>query len=176
MTDSSRGEARSFDPRRDVFSERAFEDLYRDTFPIVWAIARRAARTDEEAEDVAQRAYLAVFDYWSKGRLREDPSHLLYRVAKRGAIDVMRARSRRLRLFERLPKGPESDVVGGPLGRALRRLRPQEASLLMLQAAGGFSYEELARIEHASVSAIRSRLHRARRALAKHYEDEGGEW
>jgi RNA polymerase sigma factor (sigma-70 family) len=174
--DSSRDDVRSFDPGRDVFSERAFEDLYRDTFPIVWAIARRAARTDEEAEDVAQKAYLAVFDYWSRGALREHPTHLLFRVAKRGAIDVLRARTRRLRLFERLPKEQESDVVGGPLGRALRRMPANDASLIMLQAAGGFSYEELARIERTSVAAIRSRLHRARKKLATHYEAEGGEW
>lgn len=176
MDDSSRGETRSFDPRRDIFSERAFEDLYRDTFATVWAIARRAARTDEEAEDVAQKAYLAVFDYWRRGALREDPRHLLFRVAKRGAIDLLRARQRGLRLFAKLPKEQETDVVGGPLGRALKRLRPDDAALVMLQAAGGFSYEELARIERASVAAIRSRLHRARQALAKHYEDEGGEW
>jgi len=159
-----------------VFTERGFEELYRDTFPVVWAIARRAARTDEEAEDVAQKAYMTVADYWKRGKLREHPTHLLYRVAKRGAIDVLRARGRRLRLFERLPKERDSDVVGGPLGRALRRLRRSEAALVLLQAAGGFSYEELARIERTSVAAIRSRLHRARRDLAKHYEDEGGEW
>src|SRR2546430_1280968 len=174
VDDSSRREARSFDPSRDVFTERAFEDLYRDTFATVWAIARRAAPTDEEAEDVCQKAFLTVFDYWSRGALREDPRHLLYRVAKRGAIDVLRARGRRLRLFASLPKEPESDVVGGPLGRAIKRLRPEDASLILLQAAGGFSYEELARIERASVGAIRSRLHRARRALAEHYEAEGG--
>ena len=176
MDDSSQDAPRSFDRSRDVFSERAFEDLYRDTFATVWAIARRAAPTDEEAEDICQRAYLAVFDYWSRGALREDPRHLLYRVAKRGAIDALRARGRRLRLFAALPKGPQSDVVGGPLGRALKRLRAEDASLVLLQAAGGFSYEELAAIEKASVAAIRSRLHRARRALAKHYEAEGGEW
>jgi RNA polymerase sigma-70 factor, ECF subfamily len=176
VDDSSRDSARSFDPSRDVFSERDFEDLYRDTFATVWAIARRVAPTDEEAEDVCQKAYLAVFDYWSRGALREDPRHLLYRVARRGAIDVLRARGRRLRLFSSLPKGPESDAVGGPLGRALKRLRAEDASLILMQAAGGFTYEQLAKIERTSVGAIRSRLHRARRALAKHYEAEGGEW
>lgn len=159
-----------------MFNERAFEDLYRDTFPIVWAIARRAARSDEEAEDVAQKSYLAVFKYWSSGRLREEPRHLLYRVAKRGAVDLLRVRSRRIRLFERLPKQHEADVVGGPLGRALKKLDPKDASLILLQSAGGFTYEEISRIERASVPAIRSRLHRARKALAAHYTDEGGEW
>ena len=176
MADSSRDDARSFDPERDVFSERAFEDLYRDTFATVWAVARRAARSNEEAEDVAQKAYLAVFDYWRRGALREDPRHLLFRVARRGAIDLLRSRQRTFRLFAKLPPEPATDVVGGPLRRALKRLRPEDAALVMLQAAGGFSYEELARIERTTVAAVRSRLHRARRALARHYEDEGGEW
>src|ERR1700738_1402870 len=75
--------ARGTGERRDIpFSERAFEDLYRDTFGSVWSIARRAARDDMEADDVAQQAYLAVYRYWSKGQLRVPPAHLLYRVAK----------------------------------------------------------------------------------------------
>jgi RNA polymerase sigma-70 factor (ECF subfamily) len=164
------------DPR-DIFSERAFEDLYHDTFATVWAIARRVARTDEEAEDVCQKAYLTVFRYWSRGELREAPTHLLYRVAKRGAIDVLRARQRRIRLFDALRQSvPDDDVVGGPLGRALRRLRAEDATLILMHAAAGLSYEELAGVERTTVAAVRSRLFRARRALAKRYEEEGGEW
>jgi RNA polymerase sigma-70 factor (ECF subfamily) len=161
----------------DVFSERAFEDLYHDTFATVWGIARRVARTDEEAEDVCQKAYLTVFEYWSQGRLREPPTHLLYRVAKRGAIDILRARQRRFRLFDALVQTrPEEDVVGGPLGRALRRLRAEDATLILLQSAAGLSYEEIARVEQATVAAVRSRLFRARRELARRYDEEGGAW
>jgi RNA polymerase sigma-70 factor (ECF subfamily) len=162
---------------RDVFSERAFEDVYHATFATVWAIARRVARSDEEAEDVCQKAYLTVFEYWSKGKLREPPTHLLYRVAKRGAIDVLRARQRRMRLFDALVRTrTEEDVVGGPLGRALRRVRPEDATLILLQAAAGLSYEELAGIERTTVAAVRSRLFRARRELARRYDEEGGPW
>ena len=168
---------RSLTESRDVFSERAFEDLYHDTFAAVWGIARRVARTDEEAEDVCQKAFLTVFEYWSQGRLREPPSHLLYRVAKRGAIDVLRARQRHIRLFDALlHTRPEEDVVGGPLGRALRRLRPEDATLILLQSAAGLSYEEIARVERTTVAAVRSRLFRARRELARRYDDEGGAW
>jgi RNA polymerase sigma-70 factor (ECF subfamily) len=165
------------DPRRDhSFSERAFEDCYHQTFGTVWSIARRVARDDGEADDVVQKAYLALYRYWSKGELREPPSHLLYRVAKRGAIDLIRSRQRAIRLFERLPRPAPVDDVTGPLDRALRRLRPDDAALVLMQAAGGFSYEELAAIEQKSVGAIRSRLFRARRELAKRYDEEGGEW
>lgn len=129
-----------------------------------------------EADDVAQKAYLALYRYWSKGELREPPSHLLYRVAKRGAIDLIRGRQRAVRLFARLPRPATAQDVAGPLDRALRMLRPADAALVLMQAAAGFSYEELAAIEGKSVASIRSRLFRARRELAKRYDDEGGTW
>src|SRR5438105_13032754 len=164
------------DPRDYSFSERAFEQCYRETFGTVWSIARRVARDDGEADDVTQKAFLALFRYWSRGELREPPAHLLFRVAKRGAIDLLRARSRAHRLFGRLPRPAAPAVLSGPLERALRRLRPEDAALLLTQATGGFSYGELAAIEGASLAAIRSRLFRARRELARRYENEGGEW
>jgi RNA polymerase sigma-70 factor (ECF subfamily) len=163
------------DPRDVTFSERAFERCYRETFGTVWSIARRVAIDDGEADDVAQKAYLALYRYWSSGELHEPPSHLLFRVAKRGAIDLLRARRRSIRLFAKLPRPAAVDDVSGPLGRALRKLRPDDAGLLLL-AAGGFSYEELAAIERKTVGAIRSRLFRARRELARSYDEEGGEW
>lgn len=129
-----------------------------------------------EADDVAQKAYLALYRYWSKGELREPPSHLLYRVAKRGAIDLIRGRQRAVRLFARLPRPATAQDVAGPLDRALHMLRPADAALVLMQAAAGFSYEELAAIEGKSVASIRSRLFRARRELAKRYDDEGGTW
>ena len=79
-------------------------------------------------------------------------------------------------MFAKLPRPAAVDDVSGPLDRALRKLRPQDAALVLMQAAGGFSYEELAEIERTSVAAIRSRLFRARRELATRYDEEGGEW
>jgi RNA polymerase sigma-70 factor (ECF subfamily) len=173
---------RSSRPARDIhtereFSEGAFEDLYRDTFARVWSMARRVARDDAEADDVSQAAYLALYRYWSSGRLREPAEHLLFRTAKNKTIDLLRARTRRVLLFARLPRAsPATELTGTPLVRALRRLRPEDASLVLMQAAAGFTYEEIARIERASVAAIRSRLFRARRQLATLFEEEGGTW
>lgn len=159
------------------FSERAYEDVYRATFPIVWSIVRRLARTNEEAEDACQHAYLALYRYWSAGTLREPPAHLLYRAARRAAIDALRRRRRGISLFERLPKsGTPHDDVSGPLSRALAKLRPEDATLVMLQGAAGLTYEELAQIDGKSVASVRSRLFRARQQLARLYEEEGGAW
>src|SRR5438045_1558060 len=108
------GSARQDEGPRDYsFSERAFEDCYHQTFGAVWSIARRVAWDDGEADDVAQKAYLALYRYWSRGELREPPAHLLFRVAKRGAIDVLRARRRSIRLFARLPRPEPSHEISG---------------------------------------------------------------
>ncbi len=66
--------------------------------------------------------------------------------------------------------------IGLPLERALRRLRPEDAALLVTQAIVGMSYEELAAMQRTSVSAVRSRLYRIRRELTRRYEEEGGKW
>lgn len=114
--------------------------------------------------------------YWSSGTLREPPRRLLFRALQRSAVDALRARLRRER---RTGAGSPPSLPGsvlGPLGRALRRLRHEDASLLVTQSIVGMTYEELAQLQRTSVSAIRARLFRARRELARRYEEEGGEW
>lgn len=162
---------------RGAFSEDAFRRFYEETLRQALTIAKRVCGDDEDAREACQDAYLAVYRYWSAGRLTEPPHHLLFRAVRRSAIDALRSRLHR----ERRPTGgsslpPVPGTVGGPLERALRQLRPEDAALLVMQAVVGMTYEELSRIEGVSVGAIRSRLFRARRGLARHYEAEGGEW
>jgi RNA polymerase sigma-70 factor (ECF subfamily) len=149
------------------FSEPAFEAFHAQTYSTIWTLARRLCRDESEADDIAQIAYLAVYRYWRDGKLVEPPRRLLFRAAQRAAIDVLRARSRRQRLFEALPKSSDTNWVESDLRDALGTLKPDDAALVMLQAAGGLSYEELAAIRKQSVGAIRSRLFRARAQLRR---------
>jgi RNA polymerase sigma-70 factor (ECF subfamily) len=149
------------------FSEAAFEAFHAQNFSAIWTLARRLCRDESEAHDVAQIAYVAVYRYWRDGKLLEPPRRLLFRAAQRAAIDVLRARSRRQRIFDALPKDTGTGWVERDLSDALHSLKPDDAALLMLQAAGGLSYEELAAIRKQSVGAIRSRLFRARAQLRR---------
>lgn len=154
-----------------VFNEKVFAEFHADTFSSVWAFARRICRDEHEAQDVCQNAYVAVYRYWMSGRLREPPRRLLYRVVQRAAIDVVRARSRRQRLQRSLPlPSAGGPWLGAEVRDALRRLKPEDASLLLLQAEVGLTYEELARVTKLSVAAVRSRLYRARRDMAAQLE------
>lgn len=159
-----------------AFSEAAFRRLYDDTVYEALRVARGVCGSDEDAKEACQDAYLAVYRYWSGGRLTEPPRRLLFRAVQRSAIDALRARLRRERRPWRVDVQTQTPgSVRGPLERALRRLRPEDAALLVTQAVVGMTYEELARTERMSVGAVRSRLYRARRELARRYDEEGGE-
>lgn len=159
----SEGDRRAPTPEAGVFSEARFEELHGETFPILWSFARRICGDEDEAQDVCQKAYLAVWRHWIAGKLREEPRRLLFRAAKRAAIDVIRARQRRARLARTLPSANEAaEWLGVDLRDALRTLKPEDRALVLLQATAGLSYEELAAVERTSVGSIRSRLYRAR--------------
>lgn len=158
------------------FTESGFRQLYDETLAEALRVARGICGNDEDAKEACQDAYVAVSRYWSSGRLREPPRRLLFRVLQRSALDVLRARLRHERRSSRAGPAAPPGAVRGPLERALRRLPHEDAALLMTQAVVGLSYEELARTQRTSVSAVRSRLFRVRRELARRYEEEGGEW
>ena len=153
-----------------AYSEAHFARFYEETYASIWRLARRVCGDEEEAADVCQQAYLAVYGYWSRGRLREEPRHLLYRVAKLRAIDSFRASRRRTRLLGILPTRPSVDPAAvNTVELALAELPRKDASLLLLQAVTGLSYEELAQVEQQTVPAVKSRLYRIRRELARRH-------
>lgn len=150
------------------FSERAFETLHDETFAPLWSFARRICRDEGEAHDVCQKAYVAVWRKWREGHLREHPRRFLYAAARNAALDAIRSKKRRTLLMSALPYVDASaDWLGVDLRDALARLRPEDRVLLLLQAAVGLTYEELAGVEHQTVPAIRSRLHRVRMQLRR---------
>jgi RNA polymerase sigma factor (sigma-70 family) len=69
------------------------------------------------------------------------------------------------------PPGQESPLHLSDLHRALLTLPPERREALLLVGAGGFSYEEAADICGCAVGTIKSRVGRARAALATMIED-----
>ena len=69
------------------------------------------------------------------------------------------------------PAGQEGPLHLSDLHRALLTLPPERREALLLVGAGGFSYEEAAEICGCAVGTIKSRVGRARAALAAMIED-----
>lgn len=156
-------------------STRLWRELGEEASRLVPWIARRWT-TNVDAEDVVQDALLRA---WTNGRrlaAHPQPKAWLRRVARNGAIDLLRREGARGRLHRRwkehadvgIPTG-ESDAParrgGVCLHDALRRLPTSHRSLLEEIDLAGVSIASAAIARGITANNARVRLHRARRAL-----------
>lgn len=157
-----------------ALSEQSLWDAHRDR---VYRYLYRLTGERETAEDLTQETFLqAIRD---RRRLTEAPPNeiaWLFRIATNRATDHFRRRRRIAWLpfvaerhggstadaAERLAE--QEDVL-----RALRRLTPESAAMLLLKDGEGFSSQEIAAMLGQSYEAVRKRLARARESFRLEY-------
>jgi RNA polymerase sigma-70 factor (ECF subfamily) len=146
-----------------------FERLFADHHAAVTGYARRRA-SSALADDVVAETFVVA---WRRiAEVPDDARPWLLAVARRVLMTQRRAESRRLALVERLAHNasqPPHDAAraDGQLGAALATLSPLDREALMLVAWEGLSAADAARVMETSHAAMRVRLHRARKRLAR---------
>jgi len=155
--------------------EAAFEALYRETAPRLFAIALRMTGQHAAAEDVLHEAYVAVW----RSAARFDPRRgsaraWLGTILRRKAIDRLRASPWLERAIdaEALPAPAaavveRSDEAALSLRQCLERLAPESFRAIWLCALYGFSYRELSDRLSEPVPTLKSRVRRGLLALRK---------
>ena len=139
--------------------------------------ARRLCRSHADGDDLFHEAVLRALGHLHELRDASKFRSWFYAVL----LNVHRARHRhdfwrRLVSFDEtraeLVVDDESDALAGAqrMARALATLAPQEREAVVLFELEGFSLEELAALQKSSLSAVKSRLVRARGRLRRHYE------
>jgi RNA polymerase sigma-70 factor (ECF subfamily) len=133
------------------------------------------------AEDAAQETFLRAF----KGLKRYDPQRRfvtwLLSIASYHCIDRLRRRKLRLVPLEELYSAPQiADAAPGPesalakaeqdqeLRQSILNLASTDRAAIILHYWHGLSYAEVAETLSLTISAVKSRMHRARRELAEH--------
>lgn len=128
------------------------------------------------AEEVAQEALTALVERWRRHGPPDCPAAFVFRIAKRrGARRLVRRRlSQPLEiLFGVRDPGPDpaqrtlSRLDLAAVNRALGRLAGRDREALLLVVAGELELKPAAELLGISVSALKMRLHRARRRLAE---------
>jgi RNA polymerase sigma factor (sigma-70 family) len=125
-----------------------------------------------EAEEIAQDAFVAVWERWDRVRLMDNPAGYLNRTA----INAFRKRYRRSRLFGRVAEVLSSGADTTPadstlmLNEALRSLTPRQRAALVLTELLGYSGEEAARALGVKASTIGALKHQGRAALRREVE------
>lgn len=147
----------------------------------VYNLAYRMLNNANEAEEAAQEAFIRAYTRLQSYNAEHKFSTWLLSITSNYCIDIIRKRRAiMLSLDEPLPShpalmsekssGPESQLVQTEEQRLvqtlLMELEPDYRQAVVLRYWYDLSYEEIADIMDTTVSAIKSRLFRARRQLA----------
>jgi RNA polymerase sigma-70 factor (ECF subfamily) len=161
---------------------QAFEALVRRHEGKVYRLLVRMLGNREEAEDVAQEAFLSLHRHGHRFRGESRFSTFVYRVAANAALNrrrsLGRSHARAKGLAERqaagdelpaAPRDPEDAVHGSQVQfrvqEALLELPPDLQMAVVLYDIEGLSYREIARVLRVPEGTVKSRIHRARNAL-----------
>lgn len=160
----------------------AFEVLYATFKGRLYTFLLRMVGDPELADDLTHDVFAKTLKLLPTLTREHRVLPWLYRVANNAAIDQLRRRRR----FTWLRIGALSGTFEEPHAAAdheripeqahvqavLRTLPPENASALLLHALEGYSYKEIADIQGVSMTAVRSRIARARSAFKERYSPE----
>lgn len=164
----------------------AFQHLYDRYLKRIYSLVYRMVGP-QDAEEVAQEAFLQAYRNLAKFRGEAQFYTWLYRVASNTALQHLRRRSRREGrqtsfddLAENAPgvlaeattttyndpqRAAEDSELQSQTQEALATLPPNQKLVILLGPIRGLSYEEMARVLDVTVPVVKARLHRARENL-----------
>lgn len=158
--------------------EREFEARVTDSSTLAFRVALGVLRRREDAEDVAQEAFLRAHRSFAAIRDRDRFRAWLVRTAFRLALDRIRGERRRARREDTVASeaGRQAGSVEDEAAREELRVRVAEAVaalpeklrlVTVLVAIEEQNLDSVARLLELPVGTVKSRLHRARKELAE---------
>jgi RNA polymerase sigma-70 factor (ECF subfamily) len=160
--------------------DAAFEELLTRHHQSVYRLAYRFLNDSPEAEDITQEVFLRVFKAARTYSPKAKFSTWLYTITKNLCFNALR-KKRSVSIFsiedEILPELPSMDE--SPIARleeaevkkrvldAVKELPANLRIAVLLLKYHGLSYEEVAEILECTVNAVKLRVHRAKKFLAK---------
>ena len=164
----------------------AFEILVRANQRKVYNLCLRMTGNSEDAEDLAQEAFLKAYQNLGSFKGESGFGPWLYRLASNVCIDHLRREKRRekgsLTYIDESGAALEIEVPDERFSPAvaldrrqtqervqqgLAALTPEHRSILVLREMSGLSYDEIADALGLSAGTVKSRISRARLALCK---------
>jgi RNA polymerase sigma-70 factor (ECF subfamily) len=160
--------------RPDIAAE--FEQRLADSSQLAFRVALGVLHNREDAEDVAQEAFIRAYKNFHRLRDRDRFRAWLARIAWRLALDRIRSTGRRQRrelaASEAPPRPTAEDLATSRefqahLGRAMDELPEKLRQTLILAAVEGYNLQEVGRLTGSPEGTVKSRLFLARKKLAE---------
>ena len=140
----------------------------------------RSTHNRTDAEDLAQETFLDVYKAAGRYKHKGAFSAFIFTLARRRLIDRYRKKARRPLEFmdptdyimqQHSEPVDASDEIEDAFHCALVALPENQRSALLLLQQQGLSYDEIARALNASLSSVKTWIHRARAHLRKQLKD-----
>ena len=170
----------------------AFETLVLAHQRKVYSLCLRMTGNAEDAEDLAQEAFVRAYQSISSFKGESGFGSWLYRLAKNICIDFLRREKRRekssLTYLDEAGNAMDLEVpderftpesvfeqrqMAEAIERGLDTLTSEHRDILILREIEGKSYDEIAEALNLTAGTVKSRISRARMVLCKFLLDDG---
>ncbi len=165
--------------------QAAFGELVTKYQTPIYNLTYRMLGNAGEAEEAAQEAFLRAYTRLNSFDRKRAFKTWLFSIASNYCIDLLRKRRLIwLSLDEPIPHhpslvdaqaGPERSAVQAEKSAAVQEmlglLPPKDRLMVVLRYWYDYSYDEISETTGASVSAVKSRLHRARHTMANNIKE-----
>jgi RNA polymerase sigma-70 factor (ECF subfamily) len=159
----------------------AFEEIYRAFSSTVYTVALGVTRDRSDAEEVTQDVFMKAYRNLKSFRFGSSLGTWIYRITVNAAINVYRRSARRkefdvvdgdmapyanmdikAQAVDGIGKNEAAEIVG----KILDKLSPEHRSCIVLREIEGLDYKDMANALGIPLNTVRSRLKRAREAMA----------
>ena len=160
---------------------RIFEQEFFPLLDAVVAFSYRLTGDKTQAEDLAQETFLKAWRFTERYTAGTNAKAWLFRICRNAFINDWRTRKTQPHTrdlddpsLRQLPLATSSvdDNMGDEVTRAMNALTEPFRAVVLLDLED-FTYQEMSVILSIKIGTVRSRLHRARKELAKNLESYG---
>jgi len=163
--------------------DSAFANIVETYQRPVYNLCYRMLGDPIDAEDAAQETFWRAYQNLRRYDQRRSFPTWLLSIAAHYCIDQQRKRRLPILSMDILPEEDAPDVAPGPeklvseleessqMRKLLDKLGPKDRAAIILRYWYDFSEEEIASSLSLTVSAVKSRLHRARKVLALNWQE-----
>ena len=162
-----------------------FDQVYQDTFPILFKILSKMLGDSEVAEEICHEAFIKLYERGDGIPTGEEAKYWLIRVAKNLALNHEKRRGREKQAYHKALHEPMKPSESGEseylkkessllVREALKKLPAKLREVLILKEYGDLSYREIASILKISEGNVKVRVYRARERLEDFFRDSGG--
>lgn len=160
-------------------SNKAFNKLYDNYAPVLFAICLRYAADKSEAEDILQESFIKIFNNIKRYKSQGSFEGWLKRVTVNTALNYLRTRKRLLYSDEKDKEMNQfiddkidavSQMSENEILNCIQDLPAGYRTIFNMYVIEGYKHAEIAKILNISVNTSRTQLIKARKALQKELE------